>query len=343
MSDAGRPLFQSSADAKEGAMRRFRHWGARNLVKVVNVGEVRPEVQGYIGFMQALAGKTPVQISRMLGLRATDLAGGAMIYRLDRLPHSSEFDVRGYTSLVAGKPLPPGQTQDSAGYRVSDNPALQYEIHADAPIPATLLGLLAPGELFDLRTIRRPGASATIFSGAEWWHANEYKYPNSADISDLEPAFATSVSQFIRALTAARATVTVAATRRNRLRAYLMHYSWVIANREIEPAKVPLEPEVKIIWDHGDDEASRTAAAEMVELFGLAFKPSLISNHIAGLAVDMKISWTPPISVRDARGRDILIDKPTSDATNSHLHAVGATYGVRKLLSDPPHWSVNGH
>jgi hypothetical protein len=336
-------MSDSDAHAKEHAMRLFRAWGARNIVKVVNIGEIRPEVQGYIGFMQALAGKTPDEISRMLGLKATDLAGGAMIYRLDRLPHSNEFEVRGYTSLPGGKPLPAGQKQDAAGYRASDNPALQYEIHRDAPIPATLLGQLAPGEVFDLRTIRRPGASATIFSGAEWWHANEYKYPNSAEISDLEPSFAAAVTDFIRALTAARAIVTVAATRRNRLRAYLMHYSWLIANREILPAKVPLEPEVKIIWDHGNDEASQIAAQEMVDLFQIAYKPSLFSNHIAGRAVDMKISWTPPIKVRDSRGREVVIDRPTSDATNTHLHAIGASYGVRKLLSDPPHWSVNGH
>ncbi|MDB5964086.1 MAG: hypothetical protein JWQ72_586 [Polaromonas sp.] len=25
------------------------------------------------------------------------------------------------------------------------------------------------------------------------------------------------------------------------------------------------------------------------------------------------------------------------------LHGVGASYGVFKLVSDPPHWSDNGH
>jgi hypothetical protein len=342
MSDPDRPAIQSSRQAKGLAMQRFRQWGARNLIKVTNPGEIRSDVQGYIGFMQAIAGKTPQEISRTLGLRETDLAGGAMIYRLDRIPHDLEFEVRGYTTLVDGKPSPPGQTQDPAGYRAGTG-ALQYEILRGASIPATLLGRLAPGETFDLRTIRVPGASATIFSGAEWWHANQHKYPNSAEISDLAPAFATAVGGFIRALEAAGAIVVVSATRRNRIRAYLMHYSWLLAKGAIAPAKLPLEPEAPIIWDHGDDKASRKAAQEMVDLFEIVYQPSLTSNHIHGTAVDMKISWSEPIKVRNARGHEVLIDLPRKDASNSHLHAVGATYGVRKLLSDAPHWSHNGH
>ena len=342
MSDGARSSIQSSPEAKAAAMRRFREWGARNLIKVTNPGEIKPEVQGYITFMQAIAGKAPKEISAILGLRATDLSGGAMIYRLDRLPHPGEFEVRGYTTLVDGKAFPQGQTQDKGGYRVGEG-ALQYEIHRNAPIPATLLGQLGPAEQFDLRTIRRPGASATIFSGIEWWHANQHKYPNSAEISDLSPAFATSVADFIGALEDAGATVVVTATRRNRLRAYLMHYSWRVARGDIAPNRVPPEPEVRIIWDHGNDSDSRKAAKEMVELFEIVYQPSLISNHIAGTAVDMTISWSDPIEVTDGRGRKVLIDRPQSDASNTSLHAVGATYGVRKLLSDRPHWSVNGH
>lgn len=341
MSDADRPPIQSSPQAKQAALRRFREWGARNLVKVTNPGEIRPDVQGYIGFMQAIAGQTPEQISRTLGLRATDLAGGAMIYRLDRLPYEQEFEVRGYTTLVDGKPLPAGQAQDAAGYRIGTG-VLQYEILRSAPIPATLLGQLAPADAFDLRTIRRPGESATVFSGAEWWRANQHKYPNSAEIGELAPAFATAVGNFVRALKTGGANVVVASTRRNRLRAYLMHFSWRVASGEIGGADVPLEPEVRIVWDHGDDGASRRAAQEMVDLFGIVHTPSLVSNHVLGTAVDMKISWTQPTKVRDARGREVLIDRPRSDAANGDLHAVGATYGVRKLLTDPPHWSANG-
>ena len=342
MSDTDRDPIQLSPQAKRAAMQRFRQWGARNLVKITNPGAIKLEVQGYIGFMQAIAGKSPEQISRVLGLRETDLAGGAMVYRLDRIPHEHEFEVRGYTTLVDGKRLPAEATQDAAGYRAGTG-ALQYEILPGAAIPATLLGQLGPGEAFDLRTIKLPAASSTIFSGAEWWRANQHKYPNSAEISDLAPAFASAVGNFIRALETAGAIVVVAATRRNRMRAHLMHYSWRVAHRDIPPDRVPRVPEVPIIWDHGDDTASRKAAQEMVDLFEIVYKPSLTSNHIFGTAVDMKISWTQPILVTNARRREVLVDLPRNDATNKTLHAVGASFGVRKLLSDAPHWSANGH
>ncbi|HKG99913.1 MAG TPA: hypothetical protein VKB08_04205, partial [Bradyrhizobium sp.] len=305
-------------------------------------GEIRPEVDGYITFMQAIAGKTPVEISKILGLRPTDLTSGAMIYRLNRIPHDHEFEVRGMTTLVDGKALPDGQTQDAGGYRAGTG-ALQYEVLRKAAIPATLLGQLRPGEAFDLRTIRRPGASATVFSGAEWWRANEHQYSNSAQISDLAPAFATAVGSFIRAMEAGGATVLVAATLRNRLRAYLMHYSWRVARRDIAPVDVPFERDVPIIWDHGNEAASRKAAQEMVDLFGIVYRPSLTSNHIVGRAVDMKITWAEPFLLTDARGKEVMIDRPRRDAANTSLHKVGASYGVRKLLTDAPHWSFNGH
>ena len=33
---------------------------------------------------------------------------------------------------------------------------------------------------------------------------------------------------------------------------------------------------------------------------------------------------------------------PSYDGDNKELQAVGETYGVKKLASDPPHWSYNG-
>ncbi|WP_155264591.1 peptidoglycan-binding domain-containing protein [Sphingomonas segetis] len=185
--------------------------------------------------------------------------------------------------------------------------------------------------------------SDPALSGADWWNANQQNYPNSAEIADLAPAFATAVGGFIRALETAGAIVRVSATRRNRQRVYLMHYSWKLAKGQIRARKVPVDRTVPIIWDHGDETASRKAAQEMVELFDIVYEPSLTSNHIFGKAVDMSIAWSEPMNVRNARGREVLIDLPRSDARNPRLHAVGATYGVRKLLTDPPHWSVNGH
>jgi len=34
---------------------------------------------------------------------------------------------------------------------------------------------------------------------------------------------------------------------------------------------------------------------------------------------------------------------PRTGAGNTALHGVGAGYGVHKIVSDPPHWSDDGH
>jgi hypothetical protein len=47
---------------------------------------------------------------------------------------------------------------------------------------------------------------------------------------------------------------------------------------------------------------------------------------------------------RDASGKIVTIETtPRTGADNKRLHAVGATYGVIKLVSDRPHWSDTGH
>jgi peptidoglycan hydrolase-like protein with peptidoglycan-binding domain len=185
-------------------------------------------------------------------------------------------------------------------------------------------------------------ATANRMSGAAWWHANQNQFPNSSNVADLEPAFAAMVSAFIAALRAAGASVSVSATRRNKIRAYLMHYSWKIAHGTIQAADVPGEPGCSIIWEHGDTATSRAAAQQMVNLFGIVFQPSLTSRHILGLAIDMTTSWSGSITVSNGAGINVTLSTPRTDA-NTTLHAVGASYGVIKLLSDPPHWSDNGH
>jgi hypothetical protein len=180
-------------------------------------------------------------------------------------------------------------------------------------------------------------------SGAAWFRANEARFPNSDRISDLAPAFAVQVDSFVSMLKRASATVRVSSTRRNRNRAWLMHYAWMVAHGQIKPDAVPANAEVEIHWDHGDARASRKAAQAMVNLFHIRFKPSLTSNHIDGTAIDMTISWDQAIDVTDASGKATRIDQPRSGNSNDDLHKVGATYGVRKLATDPPHWSADGH
>jgi uncharacterized Zn-binding protein involved in type VI secretion len=42
-------------------------------------------------------------------------------------------------------------------------------------------------------------------------------------------------------------------------------------------------------------------------------------------------------------GQPAASDKDVTIKKMSDLHAVGASYGVHKLVSDPPHWSDDGH
>ncbi len=182
-----------------------------------------------------------------------------------------------------------------------------------------------------------------ILSGKAWWHANQSKYPNSRDVDDLEPGFRSRVEDFIGALRYAGASVNVNSTRRNAVRAHLMHYCWEVAYREIEPGEVPSRAGLDIEWDHGDLERSREAAMEMVKLFHLAFKASLTSNHIKGKAIDMDISWKEALVLTRPAPLLAKIDTRPRSGQNRKLHEIGAAvFGVKKLRSDPPHWSSNG-
>jgi hypothetical protein len=112
-------------------------------------------------------------------------------------------------------------------------------------------------------------------SGKDWWHANQASYPNSREVDDLEPGFRSRVQDFIASLRHAGAAVVVNSTRRNAIRAHLMHYSWRIAYGDVEPKDVPKRGGLNIEWDHGDLEKSREAAKEMVNLL------SRLRSHVS--------------------------------------------------------------
>ncbi len=187
-----------------------------------------------------------------------------------------------------------------------------------------------------------PTGRRASLSGASWWHANQAHYPNSAALADLASPFRENVIRFTDALKAAGAKVSVSATRRNESRAKLMNACWRIAEGSLEPGDVPAIADCDIIWEHDDDGASRSGAKEMVELFGIAFPPSLTSLHIFGRAIDMTISWQGTITIEDATGALRAVSAPRN-GDNKVLQAIGASYGVRKLVKDPPHWSDTGH
>ena len=85
------------------------------------------------------------------------------------------------------------------------------------------------------------------------------------------------------------------------------------------------------------------AALDMVKLFNLAYRPSLTSNHIRGKAIDMNISWKGTLELTQPAPLLARIEGRPRTEQNRELHQIGASvFGVRKLISDPPHWSFNG-
>jgi len=184
------------------------------------------------------------------------------------------------------------------------------------------------------------------FSGPEWVN----QFPESTSTNDLVEPFRSSVTRFLAALRAAGATVRIACTLRPPQRAYLMHYSFAIARQNLDPSTVPAMAGVDVQWaltgEHGSPDlaASRNAAEQMVRGYDIVFQPVLDSRHTEGKAIDMDISWQGDITIADAHGTPVKITtQPRTGAGNAHLQSVGAGYGVRKLASDPPHWSIDGH
>ncbi|WP_199240413.1 hypothetical protein [Duganella dendranthematis] len=180
------------------------------------------------------------------------------------------------------------------------------------------------------------------------------RFPGSVSLSDLAPPFQDYANAFIDALKAAGAVVSIAATYRPLERAYLMHWSWLIAKAGQDPRKVPSTPGVSIQWDHQDDEGeysserSIDAAKAMTKAYGidtLAIAPALISRHTARCAVDMSIRWHGALGILSADGSHVCIAEGPKTGMNRQLHMVGATYGVIKYNQrgqDRPHWSDTG-
>ncbi len=186
--------------------------------------------------------------------------------------------------------------------------------------------------------------STSDLSGKDWWQKHQAQYPNSRSLDDLDSGFQSRAEDFIESLRAAGASVTITSTRRNATRAFLMHYAWQVAYGEIAPADVPKRSGLTIEWDHGELEASKQGAMEMVKLFGMAHIAALTSNHIAGKAIDMEISWKGALVLtRPAPLLARIESLPRQGRGNRELHDIAATtFGVKKLRSDPPHWSYNG-
>lgn len=185
-----------------------------------------------------------------------------------------------------------------------------------------------------------------IPSGASWVS----KFPTSRSLDDLVEPFRTNAKGFVSALRAASAAVAISDTLRPPERAYLMHFSFAIARENADPTTVPAMAGVDIQWAHttaagtADLAASKAGAEQMIQGYGIVFKPALTSRHTDGKAVDMDISWQGNLVIAKPDGTSKTISStPRTGAGNGDIQAVGSSYGVIKLLSDPPHWSSDGH
>jgi hypothetical protein len=175
------------------------------------------------------------------------------------------------------------------------------------------------------------------------------KFPNSRNPDDLVEPFRGAVRNFLAALKEAGAIVTIADTLRKPERAYLMHFAFAIARNGVDPATVPAKAGVDIQWVHPGSPgvssavASKAAAEEIVLAYGIAFKPALNSRHTEGRAIDMSIAWIGDLVITKADSSSVTITSAPRSGDNGSLQQVGASYGVVKLVTDPPHWSVDGH
>ena len=182
-------------------------------------------------------------------------------------------------------------------------------------------------------------------SGVAWVR----RFPTSKSTETLVDGFRQKCEAFLAALQDAGATISINATVRPPERAYLMQWSFVINTSEVEPDDVPEFAGVEIEWVHRksngstDLAASLAAAAAMVHGYDIAHRPSLTSLHIFGKAIDMSIGWEAVLRIKQKNGVKRTIGSLPRSGLNPQLWAIGATYGVLKLPSDPPHWSNTGH
>ncbi|HWO25447.1 MAG TPA: hypothetical protein VNO30_42200 [Kofleriaceae bacterium] len=184
-------------------------------------------------------------------------------------------------------------------------------------------------------------------SGAAWCA----EYPTGLTIADLTDAkFRASVQAFHDALLAAATSannlkIYIGATLRPVRRAHLMHYAYRVAKGLVTPAlanTAAAAAGININWDHGTLAVSKAKAGEMVTTYGIAYAPALTSRHTEGRAIDWTITWSGSLMIAK-KGEKTKLDCTGNGAISPNLHRIGASYGVVKLVSDPPHWSTDGH
>jgi len=216
---------------------------------------------------------------------------------------------------------------------------------AAEPVRQRLTKGFLPGNVSAANPSGSPAAPAPAagkeLSGGVWVD----QFRGSASPDDLATPFRDNVKKFLAALAEGGATYKISATFRPVQRQYLMYWAAQIARGGSTGQNIPPYPGVEIEWWHGSVEASRRAAQEMVNAFGIGDNPVAYperSLHDESKAIDMKISWPGNLRIRRADGQYVTITSAPKDGTNRDLVEVGKGYKVFHLASDPPHWSETG-
>lgn len=201
-----------------------------------------------------------------------------------------------------------------------------------------------------------PSKDSNNLSGAHWRKiADDKGWKNSTDIEALSDAFKPKVKEFIQALKEAKKKNSslkfpISTTKRHEVRAWLMHWAWEISKGKSPPTNDPHS--TGIIWDHGTSAKTKKAAEQMKKAFKMAYPAALDSRHISGNAIDITITWSGNLEIMNkVDPKPIIINNEprhggkegaANPGGNTKLHEVGGTYGVKKLVKDPPHWSDTG-
>jgi hypothetical protein len=85
-------------------------------------------VGGYFTCLRAINGRTPAEMEQILGFVDGTFSSGVSVWRLEKLPAASDFELRGYTQT------PGGETFDGIVLRRSDQHRPQYLTSDGTPV-----------------------------------------------------------------------------------------------------------------------------------------------------------------------------------------------------------------